>query len=298
METVAKSNQMEVVEAPKQLTVLFDFDSMLYKASYKIATIEDIKNWFREGRTKDWMRNEIIELSINRLTAMSDGIFKEIEDTGINIGSVIYYMTRCTKSFRKEMSDIYKIQRPKNKWIRLVRQRLLDMSFAIVSDYYEADDLIARDHAKLGAGNCVILSMDKDMKQLDGIHFDYYRKPTKKLDDGTYPLGSDGFKLVHPYRGLSIVSPEEAKRLFWIQMIEGDRSDNIKGVAGLGAVKAAKIIDATHPDLYESVVKKQYKNKYGAKEGDRLYRMTYELIKLGIRDEYEDDSQQMEDFMY
>ncbi len=293
-----KTKKIKVMsKGPQELTVLFDYDSMLYKASYRVASIKDIKNWFLQGRTKDWMRQEVIELSLNRLSNMSDAIFEKVEETGINIGNIFYYMTLCRQSFRKQKSDIYKIQRPKNKWISLVRQRLLDMDFAIVSDVYEADDLIARDHAILGHGNCLILSMDKDMKQLEGIHFDYYRKPTKKNEDGSYPTDRNGFKLVHPFRGLSYVSAKEADRLFWIQMIEGDSSDNIKGVKGLGAVKAAKIIDNTDPKDYRRVVKEKYFSAFGVKEGERLFEMTYQLIKLGVRDEYEDDSAQLADLI-
>jgi 5'-3' exonuclease len=293
-----KANKLETVEAPRALTVLFDFDSMLYKASYKVATIQDIRKWFKMGKSKDWMRQEIVELSVNRLSNMSDAIFETIEDTGITIGNTVYYMTDCRQSFRKEVSEIYKIHRPQNKWVRLVRRRLLDMSFAVVSDVYEADDLIARDHAILGEDKCLILSMDKDLKQLPGIHFDYYRKPTRKLADGTYPLGADGFKLVHPYRGLSFVSQQQANKLFWTQMLQGDTSDNITGVKGIGKVKANKIIEAADPSQYEEKVKEQFIRAYGKEEGVKAFDLTYQLIKLGIRDEYEDDAQPIEDFTY
>lgn len=275
----------------KKLALLFDYDSMIYKASYRVASISDIRKWFKAGKTKEWMRNEIVELSINRLSNMKDALFEEVEKTGVTIGNIFYYMTLCNKSFRKSISDIYKIQRVRNKWVSLVRRRLLDMSFAIVSEYYEADDLVARDHKKLGHGNCIVVSMDKDLKQLQGIHFDYYRPPSNELDER-------GFKIQRPFRGLSYISKVEAEQFFWKQMLTGDAGDNIKGIKGIGPKKSDRIIFNTEPENYRRVVLEKYVSTFGEEEGKLKFNLAYDLLKLGIKPEYEDDAQQIEDFMY
>ena len=49
---------------------LWDYDSMIYKCVYKIASIKEIKKWFKAGKSKDWMTKEIVNLSLNRLANM------------------------------------------------------------------------------------------------------------------------------------------------------------------------------------------------------------------------------------
>lgn len=251
------------------MTVLFDFDSLIYRAAYRIASFSDIRKWFRDGRGREWMEKEIIYLSVNRLTNMYDDIYFQIEETGIEITDVEYYITMAKNSKRKEISSTYKAQRKRNKWVNKIRRYLISMEFAIMHDEWEADDLIADRANELGEGNCLILSIDKDMKQIPGIHYNYQR--VRVYDE-------EGNRVNGDFKGLDMITPEEANRFFWEQMLIGDGADNIKGVPRIGPVKAGKLLNG-EKDL-ERIVKDTYFNHYGDLEA---YEETYFLLRLGTR---------------
>src|SRR5712664_3584833 len=65
----------------------------------------------------------------------------------------------------------------------------------------------------------VICSLDKDLDQIPGKHYNWRR---------------DEHYFIEPIDGL---------RLFYRQLLMGDRTDNIFGVKGIGEVKSARIIN-------------------------------------------------------
>lgn len=273
--------------------VLFDYDSMLYKAVYKVASSVDpadtpdpvypnsfkIRKWFKDGRSREWMEEEIINLSINRLSNMSDGILLEIEETGIEISGVEYFLTYCKNSVRKKASPIYKIKRKKNKWVSMVRTRLIEMDSLFWNDEWEADDLIKDRAIHYGVDKCLICSIDKDMKQIEGVHFDYYR-PILKNPDGSRQLDENGFRKVAPCRGLEVVTEKQANDFFWKQMLMGDSGDGIKGIPKIGKVKASKIIEESFD--HERTVLAAYMNYFGNDEGRNQFDLHRLLLGLGI----------------
>lgn len=254
------------------MVVLFDYDSLIYKASYRIVDIPKIRQWIEAEKSREWMENEIIDLSINRLCNMGDDLFVDLEDVGINITEVEYYITACRDSVRNRIDPKYKSNRHRNKWVNKVRSYLLDHNFAVTSNEYEADDLIHDRAEELGEGNFVILTMDKDLKQIPGIHFDYYR-PIEYVE---------GEKRKMPCRGLDIVSEERATRFFWYQMLTGDHGDFIKGLPGIGPKRATKrLIDVPTSDL-EIVVRSEYMKKF-PETGELEFNKNYFLLKLGCK---------------
>jgi len=260
-------------------TVLFDFDSMIYKAVHKIVNIKTIRSWFADGKSKAWMKIEIINLTINRVDQMSNNILMDIELTDIQIESVEYFLTTCSKSIRKAASPIYKANRKKNKWVSLVRQELLKMEGFIYHDEYEADDLIKERAVEIGVDNYVICSVDKDLKQIEGIHFDYWR-PVLKNPDGSLQVNEYGHRIIAPCRGLDIITAKQANHFFWKQMLMGDSGDNIKGIPRIGKVKAEKILsDSVN---HEETVKEKYVNHFGEEEGRIQFDLHRLLIGLGI----------------
>ena len=55
----------------------------------------------------------------------------------------------------------------------------LENSFA--HDEYEADDLIYYNAELMDINDYIICSIDKDLKQIEGLHFDYYQ--LKRYDE-------------------------------------------------------------------------------------------------------------------
>jgi DNA polymerase-1 len=92
-------------------------------------------------------------------------------------------------------------------------------------DTLEADDAMSIHQDKVG-GTTTICSLDKDMLQVPGKHFQWAI--------GTLSWSRpDNFVEQTELEGL---------RLFYEQCIKGDSSDNVKGIPGLGEVKARKAL--------------------------------------------------------
>ena len=262
----------------KPLTVLFDYDSMIYKAVTHIVDRDGVRQWFNDGRSREWMEKEIVNLTINRLEQMGNHIFQAIEDTGIEIGGVEYFLTACKNSIRKAASPIYKANRKRNKWVSLIRKELLSMGFASVHDKWEADDLIKDRAIDLGVDGCVILSIDKDLKQIPGIHFDYF-EPNLKDIDGNQVYNERRWRVKAPYRGLEIVTEQAANTFYWAQVMAGDSGDNIKGIPMVGLKTAYRLL-ALSSD-YEKTAQEKYFEKFGNK-GEEQFNLHRLLIGLGI----------------
>jgi DNA polymerase-1 len=133
-----------------------------------------------------------------------------------------------TKNFRKTLSSEYKGKRTKRKPVGY--KRLLDwctQNYTVVRiPNVEADDALGMD-CHLDPENFVLVSPDKDMKQI-----------SCRLFNGEEEIN---------------VTPEEADYWFWTQCLTGDPVDGYKGVPGVGAVGAKKILDKAQ-DPWQSIL--------------------------------------------
>jgi len=162
-------------------------------------------------------------------------------------------------NFRYDYLDDYKGNRsdaPRPVHIEGLRKHLTDNHSAIISNGEEADDLIginATSYSNRGY-EVTVVSIDKDMLQLPCWHYNPVKQSWSK------------------------VSYVEGLRSFYKQMLTGDRVDNIKGVDGIGPVKAGQAIDhlTTEAEMLETVLKFY--------EGD-LKRLTKTGIGLWLRRE-------------
>jgi len=273
------------------MTVLFDYDSLIYGAVYKIASFTDIRKWFNENRCREWMETEIVHLAVNRLMQMNHRIFMEIEDTGIEIDLVEYFITTAKKPKRNEIYPTYKGHRKPNKWVGKVRRKLIEMDFAKTSDTWEADDLIADMAREIPEHQRMILSMDKDLKTIPGIHFDYYR-PRLKDEDGNPLLDEFGNRVQSDCRGLDIVTHAEAALFFWKQMVMGDPGDGIKGIPRKGPKAAERALhEATEQD-FEGIVRGMYQDHYND-EWEKHFWINYQLLYMGTNREHLDEKLEM-----
>ena len=107
------------------------------------------------------------------------------------------------------------VERP--QWLPAVRMHMMQTYDATMSTGEEADDLLALRATELGPDRACIASTDKDMLQVNCLHYNITRK------DFTFMTAFEGLKW------------------FYGQLIEGDRADNIIGVKGIGPKKREKI---------------------------------------------------------
>lgn len=171
----------------------------------------------------------------------------------------LVFTTADDKSnFRFSIRKDYKANRkaPRPKHYEEIRRYLVDEHKAEVCRGYEADDGIAVYHSSSG-GKSVICSIDKDFKQLPGWHFYFVRKE------------------------LDWLSSDEAESFFWKQVITGDRTDNIRGIRGMGEVKASKALEGCSTAWeYLRTVHRIYVDRFGETEGELKLVENLNLLRL------------------
>ncbi len=130
-------------------------------------------------------------------------------------------------NFRYDIFPEYKANRKqeKPKWLQDCREYLVTEWGASVTEGYEADDALgiaAKD-------DFVIASDDKDLLQIAGKHYNI--RTQKNIE----------------------VSDDEAIWMFYYQLLVGDSVDNIKGVKGIGKVKANRALEVgmSEWDMFE-----------------------------------------------
>lgn len=104
---------------------------------------------------------------------------------------------------------------------KAIRDYLVSAHSAVVTEDREADDAVATHAAYLrheGDTAYCVASIDKDLDQIPGHHYDYLKKVFYYID------------------------AESAARSFWQQVLSGDSTDNIGGVWKLGPKKAQALV--------------------------------------------------------
>ena len=135
---------------------------------------------------------------------------------------------------RKELSGEYKLTRDKEKRTEVhtqnnnIKELLCSLGIKnVFPEKYEADDVIAILHNHFTENEKVIITADKDLCQLidnKTCVYDPIRKKTYNIVNFESELGVK-------------------KQLFTrMKAIQGDKSDNISGLKGFGAVKTQKVL--------------------------------------------------------
>jgi hypothetical protein len=165
--------------------------------------------------------------------ARADQMIQDIlADTGSDSYSV--YLTG-TDNFRREIAPSYKANRPDERpahW-QAVREFLVTHHKAEICNGHEADDQLGIQQDK-ERGTTVICSIDKDLLQIPGRHYNFVKKTFQEI-------GID-----------------EGLEYLYLQSLIGDRSDNIIGVAGIGPVKAAQALDGLLPEEWYDKCRELY----------------------------------------
>lgn len=102
-----------------------------------------------------------------------------------------------------------------------------------VIDGMEADDAIGIEAYRNEPEETIIVSIDKDLNMIRGHHYNFVKEEKY------------------------FVTEEEAIRNFYLQILTGDKIDNIIGLDGIGPVKSKKLLKdcTTELEMYEAVLK-------------------------------------------
>lgn len=162
--------------------------------------------------------------------------------------------------FRRDLFPGYKAKRKGSKPIGYgaLKAEILASDHAFMYDQIEADDVISLLSDRLEEADYVIVSGDKDLRQIEGPHCNLTGE-------------------------VEYVSPLDACYNFWIQAVMGDPVDGIPGAKGIGKVKAERIarnMDLTDPvDCWRHVLA-----AYG--DADEAL-LNARLVRLLRHDEYD-----------
>ena len=226
------------------MIVLFDADSLVYSSCCNVETIEEAIGKF----------DEVFMSIANRL------------EDNYDVKEYIFF-NNSRGNFRKVLDKNYKANR-----LNVELPPLLNEMHELVTVLYdskktygmETDDIVAKYWYKLsnefGRDNVLIISIDKDYKQLPALIYNYHYK----------------------HRCIYDISKSQALYNFYEQMIIGDGADNVNYCKGYGKVYASKIFNdcKTHYQFtkktYE-LFRKIYKSKAKLK-----YIQCYNLLRLQL----------------
>lgn len=127
-------------------------------------------------------------------------------------------------------------------FVPAIRKLAVHEGMAIPAEGREADDYLRiwANQCRMHGIDYIIASIDKDLLCIPGRH---YRIKEKKIIE---------------------VSEIEAMRHYYAQLLQGDPTDNIPGVPGLGPVKAEKLVGMlTDEEEMQEVVIAHYFDAYG-----------------------------------
>lgn len=183
-------------------------------------------------------------------------IFKNTESTHyilcLTLGKCFRYNIAKTKPYK----GTRKIDRPKY-FDELKEYFIVNHKAFYSKDQYEADDLIfilkSQYELKYPEADIILAINDKDCLQYEGSYYDYHKK-------------------IEIY-----INNEDANMNFLMQMLQGDASDNINILEGIGPKTASKIL-AVDGDIVQ--VFTQFFIHFGQDVAIEKFYEAYKLIKL------------------
>lgn len=241
----------------------------------------------------NWMQNSE-GVPTNATFGVARMLYKLIQDyMKKDTDSVVFVMDKKTTTYRHELLETYKANRPKTpdefvQQLPYITEIVEHMGIKTLGlDNYEADDVIATIATERSKDfdNVYIITSDKDMMQLvkDNV---YILRPEKGASD----IVKYDREQVHKKMG---VYPEQINDLLALM---GDSADNIPGVKGVGIKTAQKLLKqyGTLENIYENVedIKGAAKKKL-INDKDKAF-MSQKLVQLMYDAPMDFDDEEME----
>lgn len=211
--------------------ILIDGDIIAYRAAsatdgriYEVSS-DDLPSYFKNKKEAVAFQEEHggnIELMFfpDPLSYSLQIVKNYLEAIKDEWGDNLYIFLSGKRSFRESINPHYKssrdgLRRPVH--LKDTKTYLIEKHKAVLEEgKYEADDLLAIYNERYE--DAVIVSVDKDLKQCPGTHYNPVTKVTEE------------------------VSEVEGLRNFYTQLLIGDKTDDIEGIYGIGPKKAEKIL--------------------------------------------------------
>lgn len=177
------------------------------------------------------------DISFMRADIMMNDLMSETGGTSHKV----FLSGKRENNFRFKVNSEYKANRVdmvRPIHLEATKEFLVTHWQAQVCQDYEADDGMGIEQREQGT---VICSIDKDLLQVPGLHYNFVKKIT------------------------TIITQDEGLKRFYTQVLTGDRTDNVFGLQGIGPVKAAKLLEGLLPEEYYNACREAYN------DDDRLH---------------------------
>lgn len=272
---IAQKTVYDVV--PKSVDPTLTYDEYKPKLIQTFRLVKEYETWLKENnKTKDDFnripRTELqpVAYALQIVGQMLRDIIDAVgcEQTVLYIGGV--------NNFREDLAVIkgYKETRKKKDkplYYETARDYMVTHWNAIKVDGEEADDAVAQMYTscELDDQICIIATIDKDLNTVPGWKYNYDKKQFFFVDE------------------------REASYNFYVQLIMGDKNDDIVGVPGIGEKGAKKLLaDCTSEwEMYQTALNEYNKafkvektthltKKYAAKVGEKMLRENAQLLHM------------------
>lgn len=186
------------------------------------------------------------EFALARLSEFLDNLY-----VNLPVDEVEGYLTG-RNNFRNEIAVTapYKGTRKADKpyHFQLLREYMQKSWGFIEIEGMEADDKLGIEAYKHAEDETIIVTIDKDLDMIRGNHYNFVKEEQY------------------------VITEEQGIRNFYLQMLTGDKVDNIIGLTGIGPVKSKKMLAdcKTEKEMYDIVLKAYDNNLDRVIENGRL----------------------------
>lgn len=226
------------------LNALIDGDFLPYRAGFAADTQAKEAYGLDEYLQYDYLNWALANVKTS-LTYLLEEVFAKAEWHKLYIsGQGNYRNTIATTLPRLHAGWTYKGNRDalhKPKYFAEIRDYMIAVWGAVPVNGIETDDMVSiEQYANPDRSTCIV-SQDKDLANSPGWNYN----PVKKE--------------------FQYITLRQANLNWRKQVLQGDRSDNIPGLEGIGDVRAAKLLEQCEyrTDLIDKETFKLYKNQYG-----------------------------------
>ena len=198
--------------------------------------------------------SEVLKVFHNELNKVTKAMMED--------NFILYFSS--TKNFRKKIYPDYKGHRMKRKplgYKRLVNYCRENHNFKLIEGL-EADDTIGIEATRFADPNNIIVSPDKDMRQIPSTLWD--------MKDDVVEITKD-----------------DGDRWHLIQSLSGDPTDGYSGCPGIGVKRASELLDKNE-NKWEAVCK-AYRDR-GLSDDDAL--LNARLAKILLKEDFDHDRNQ------
>ena len=190
------------------------------------------------------------------LTERVQGTLAEWQQRAFCSHAIATFSCARADNFRKDAYPLYKAHRTGDPpaMLGIAQQAIKDTLRSVTIDRLEADDIMGIIATNGKIENPVIVSVDKDMRQIPGWHLNPHKED--------FPV---------------FISVLDADYLFFQQWLTGDSTDGYGGIKGVGPAKAMKLLNAALSE-YE----------VGVDEGMALVQPGPVLLQMAVMYAYRD----------